>query len=138
MYCPQCHQEINDHDQFCSYCGTKILKPIHNCPNCGHEIADYETVCSHCGYQLPVQRVEIPKQRYKITAIFLGVVFGGLGVHNFYLGYSSKGFIQLVLFLSGILTLGLTMFVAVIWGFVDVILLLAGSIDRDGDDHLLM
>ena len=67
----------------------------------------------------------------------LGIFLGGMGVHNFYLGYSSKGFIQVCLFFGGILTFGLSTFIASLWGFVEGVLLLSGSIERDGDDQLL-
>ena len=72
-----------------------------------------------------------------MIAAVLGLILGGLGIHNFYLGYSSKGFIQIVLFFMGIISFGLTTFISVIWGIVDALLILTGSIERDGDDHLL-
>jgi hypothetical protein len=37
----------------------------------------------------------------------------------------------------GILTFGLTTFVSVVWGIIDALLILTGSIERDGDDNLL-
>ena len=57
----------------------------------------------------------------KIAAGLLGIFVGGLGIHRFYLGYTSIGLIQLVL---TILTCG----VAHMWGFVEGILILCGSV----------
>lgn len=94
-------------------------------------------ICSHCGYQLPINIKKPIIQKSRMIAGILGIFLGGLGVHNFYLGYSSKGFIQVCLFLGGFLTFGLTSLVASLWGFVEGILLLSGTIYRDGDDQLL-
>ncbi len=138
MFCPQCYHELNDSDQFCYYCGAKIELPIQHCPNCGHEIHKQDHNCSHCGYQLPLQRTKVVYPKRKIVAIILGLILGGLGIHNFYLGYSSKGFFQIVLFFVGLLTFGATTFLAIIWGLIDVCALLLGIINRDGDDHLLI
>lgn len=137
MYCQNCGKELNENDQFCGNCGAKVIQPRKNCPNCGSPVQLGEQVCSHCGFHLPIEVKKTIIQKSRILAGLLGIFLGGIGVHNFYLGYSSKGFIQVCLFLGGILTLGLTSFAAALWGFVEGILLLCGTIDRDGDDHLL-
>ena len=61
-----------------------------------------------------------PKQW--IVAVLLAFFLGTLGIHNFYLGYTTKGIIQLVLTLTffGILVSG-------IWAFIDFIMLLMRS-----------
>lgn len=137
MYCQNCGKELNETDQFCGSCGAKVIQLRRNCPNCGASIESFDQVCSHCGYQLPVEVKQPIIQKSRVVAGLLGIFLGGMGVHNFYLGYSSKGFIQVCLFFGGILTLGLTSFAAALWGFVEGILLLCGSIERDGNDHLL-
>lgn len=43
-----------------------------------------------------------------------------------------------MLFFSGILTVWLTTFIAIVWGIIDAIMITFGSIDRDGDDNLLL
>ncbi len=45
------------------------------------------------GYQ---PYVRVPGADKKITAGILGLLFGGLGVHKFYLGYTGAGVIQLL------------------------------------------
>ena len=63
------------------------------------------------------------QQRSKIAAGILGILFGSLGVHNFYLGNTSKGIIQLMLTLVGWIVL-IGPFVAALWGFVEGLLIL--------------
>ncbi len=72
-----------------------------------------------------------------IVAALLAFFLGGLGIHNFYLGYKSKAIIQLILGLLALLTFGLTGFVSGIWAFVEFILLLTGGISTDGDGRPL-
>ena len=76
------------------------------------------------GYQMGVQ----PKS--KIAAGLLGIFLGGWGVHNFYLGYTSKAVIQIVVSLC-------TCGIGAIWGFVEGIMILAGSINTDADGRPL-
>ena len=61
-----------------------------------------------------------PKQW--IVALLLAFFLGALGVHNFYLGYTTKGIIQLVLTLTFIGLIG-----SGIWAFIDFIMLLMRS-----------
>lgn len=45
--------------------------------------------------QQPVYMVpQTPKSR--VTYIILGLLFGGIGIHNFYAGYSGRGILQLI------------------------------------------
>ena len=69
-------------------------------------------------YGQPV--VGAPKQW--IVAVILAFFLGTLGVHNFYLGYTTKGIIQLVISLTvvGLIVTG-------IWAFIDFIMLIMRS-----------
>ena len=75
-------------------------------------------------YGQPV--VGAPKQW--IVAVILAFFLGTLGVHNFYLGYTTKGIIQLVLTLTFI-----GLIVSGIWAFIDFIMLLMRSGDYATD-----
>jgi TM2 domain-containing membrane protein YozV len=72
----------------------------------------------------------------KMAAGLLGIFLGWLGVHNFYLGYTSKAVIQLVVSILGILTscliIGAFAIMGMgIWGLIEGIFILTGKIDRD-------
>lgn len=133
MRCYHCGQEVNITDVFCKYCGVRLNELIYYCTNCGKEISAIDGTCLHCGYQNKDQR-----QRYtvksRIVAGMLGIFFGGLGIHNFYLGYSSKGFIQLTLSILGLFTLGITSIISLIWGLVEGVMILMGYVKKDGND----
>ena len=81
-------------------------------------------------YGQPV--VGAPKQW--IVAVLLAFFLGTLGIHNFYLGYTTKGIIQLVLTLTFI-----GLIVSGIWAFIDFIMLLmrAGSFATDAQGQPL-
>lgn len=65
-----------------------------------------------------------PQPKSKIAAGLLGIFLGGLGIHRFYLGYTTIGIIQLVLTLVvGIFTFGLVG----LWGVIEGIMILAGA-----------
>ena len=66
----------------------------------------------------------------KMAAGLLGIFLGAFGVHNFYLGYTTKAVIQLCLTL---LSCGILSFASGIWGFIEGIMLLTGSINVDGN-----
>lgn len=69
-------------------------------------------------------------QRSKMAAGLLGIFLGGFGVHSFYLGDNKKGVIQIVV---TFVTCGL----AALWGFIEGIMILAGSISTDADGRPL-
>lgn len=60
------------------------------------------------------------QQKSKIIAGILGIFLGGFGIHNFYLGRTTRAVIQLVL---TIFTFG----VASLWGFIEGILILVSA-----------
>ena len=58
-----------------------------------------------------------------MTAGLLGIFLGGLGIHNFYLGYTGKAIAQICL--------NLCFGIGAIWGLIEGIMILTGSIDKD-------
>ena len=137
MYCQNCGKALSDKDVFCPDCGVKVQSDKIYCQNCGAEIDSYTSICSKCGYHIPPKVVKTSSPKYKVTAGLLGIFLGGLGIHNFYLGYSSKGVIQLALFFGGLFTCGLTTLGASVWGLIEGILILTGDIDRDVDGNFI-
>lgn len=66
----------------------------------------------------------------KMAAGLLGIFLGAWGVHNFYLGFTKKAIIQIVVTL-------VTCGIGGIWGFIEGILILCGKIDADADGNPL-
>ena len=82
----------------------------------GYEQAAY--AAGQQAYGQPV--VGAPKQW--MVAVLLAFFLGTLGVHNFYLGYTTKGIIQLVLTITVI-----GIFVSGPWALIDFIMLIMRS-----------
>ena len=62
----------------------------------------------------------------------LGII--AFGVHNFYLGYTGKAVAQLLI---TILSCGVLSFASGVWGLIEGILILTGSITVDGNGNEL-
>ena len=64
-----------------------------------------------------------------IVALALAFFLGAIGAHNFYLGYTKKGVLQLGLIVIG----GLVVAAVALWGFVEFIMIIigAGGYDKD-------
>ena len=93
------------------------------CQTCGCNLPDNAAVCSNCGTRF-AQPVYAGEQKSKIAAVILGIIFGGLGLHNFYLGYTGRALLQLVLTICSV-------GIASLWGFIEGILILVGTITHD-------
>lgn len=65
-------------------------------------------------------------QKSKIVAGLLGLFLGGLGVHNFYLGYTGKAVAQLLLTLIGWVIL-IGPIISGIWALIESVLILCSS-----------
>lgn len=91
-----------------------------------------------CNQQgMPVGQVS---QKSKVVAALLAFFLGEFGIHNFYLGYTQRGLIQLILFVVGcataIVLVGfLVLFVLGIWIINELVMILSGKVpyDRDGN-----
>lgn len=68
-------------------------------------------------------------QKSRIAAGLLGIFLGSLGVHNFYLGNTGKAVAQLLI---SLLSLGYLSGISAIWGLIEGIMILTGSIAVDG------
>lgn len=113
------------------------------CPNCGEKLAEGADVCLKCGKMVNGKGVnlnfqtDIPEGRKsKVVAALLAFFLGALGIHNYYLGYSSKGTAQLLLTLVGcIIVIG--PLIAGVWALVEFVQILTGSIDDANGNKLL-
>lgn len=150
--------------KMCKNCGSLMDDNFSNCTNCG---APLEVAAAPApGAPVPPQGAPVPPQgqvppqgapvppqqpypgqpayqqypgqpmyqdptlKSKVLAGILGLVFGGFGVHNFYLGYTSKAVIQIVV---TFVTCG----IGSLWGFIEGIMILCGSIKTDAQGRPL-
>ena len=124
MFCRNCGKEMANNAAVCVNCGVAAGQGVNFCYNCGQPTFPNAAVCTRCGVALN-RMVATGEQKSKLTAGLLGIFLGGLGVHNFYLGYTGKGVAQILLsFCFGL---------GAIWGFIEGILILTGSINKDAE-----
>lgn len=118
------------------------------CPNCGLNNPDNALNCSACGAALgaqapgaapPVTPTAAPvAQKSKLTAGLLAIFLGTLGIHNFYLGFTTKAIIQLVVSLLGAAAFGIGPIAIGIWALVEGIMILTGKINTDANGVALI
>ena len=87
MYCRNCGKEISEQAVVCVNCGVQKGAGNSFCYNCASETIPEQVVCTKCGVSL-VAAAAVPGAKSKIAAGLLGILLGGFGVHNFYLGYT--------------------------------------------------
>lgn len=131
MFCKNCGQQIDPNAAVCIHCG--VAKNMGNkfCANCGEPANPGAAVCVKCGAPLNSAMggyggagAGAPKS--KMVAGLLGIFLGSFGIHNFYLGFTKKAIIQIVV---TIVTCG----IGGIWGFIEGILILCGNINADAN-----
>ena len=140
MFCRNCANEMDPRAVVCVKCGVPVGAGDTYCPNCAAPTPPGAVICTNCGVQL--HSVGAPNmngmppmngaaQKSKIAAGLLGVFLGSLGIHNFYLGYTSRAVAQLLITL---LSCGLLSPVSAICGLVEGILILTGdrNVDANG------
>ena len=108
------------------------------CTNCGQELKSNVKFCLNCGKEVNIEskitNINLQNQKSKIAAGILGIFLGAFGVHNFYLGYTGKAVGQLLL---TVLSCGLLSFVSSVWGLIEGIMILTGSINQDAQGNPL-
>ena len=122
MFCRNCGNEMDNAAAVCVKCGVAAGNGVNFCHNGGAQSVPGAAVCTRCGVAF-AQPVPAGEQKSKMAAGLLGVFLGGVGAHNFYLGYTGKAVAQIVL--------SMCFGVGAIWGFIEGILILCGKIDKD-------
>ncbi len=129
MYCRNCGKEVSEQAVMCVACGVPPKSGRKFCQNCGVETNPNAEICTKCGVRLAVGPIgEATKS--KLAAGLFGIFLGGLGVHRFYLGYVGIGIAQIAVTL-------VTCGIGAIWGFIEGILILTGSINKDAQGNPL-
>ncbi len=141
-FCKNCGEAyMTDEAVMCVKCGTKKGVGNHFCHNCGIPVDPNADVCLTCGVALK-KGVAGGDAKSKIAAGLLAIFLGSFGVHNFYLGYTSKAVMQLVLTIVGMVLscafVGVFIVLGVeIWAIVEGVMILIGKIDTDAQGNLL-
>ncbi len=137
-FCKNCGEAyMTDEAVMCVKCGVAKGQGTNYCHNCGKPLAPNANVCTSCGVPAGAT-ARTGGAKSKIIAGLLGIFLGAFGVHNFYLGYTQKAVIQLVLSLVGIvltcIVIGAFLVMGIsIWGLVEGIMILVGKIDKDAN-----
>lgn len=117
MYCKSCGNYMGD-SAYCSKCGAKAEGSDANF-----------TINDDPNHSTSHHNVE---RKSKLAAGLLGIFLGGLGIHNFYLGFTNKAITQLLLGTIGWILI-IPGCVSWIWGLIDGILILSGSVPTDAN-----
>lgn len=140
--CPQCGTPILPNSAFCAQCGAAVAAaqqpetasqpnpPVSNAQWTQTQ-QSYSQTPPQQPYQQPYQQAPyqqpiMPKS--KLAAGLLAIFLGSIGIHNFYLGYTNRALIQL---LVTVCTCGLGGVAMGIWALVEGIQILTGSIVTD-------
>lgn len=121
MFCKQCGKPIDDGQELCADC--KANQSTQGSSNAQSQTMNANVNAGNANYN--------PAAKSKMAAGLLGIFLGSLGVHNFYLGYTGKAVAQLLMTLLSFLTCGLTAVGAWVWGLIEGIMILTGSINTD-------
>ncbi len=128
MYCKECGSQISNDAKFCPYCGTRQID-VNKAEDPFEKYYDDPTsnATVNANYQ----------PRSRVAAGLLGILLGYLGIHNFYLGYNEKAVAQLLLTVVGwVVVIG--PMIAVIWGLIEGIMILTGSMNEDAKGYKLV
>lgn len=132
MYCKNCGNPVDPNAAVCLNCGCAKGTGLSYCHNCGQPLTPGAAICTNCGYA--ATPAANPNAKSKLAAGLLGIFLGGIGVHNFYLGFTGKAVAQLLI---SVLSCGALSVVSGIWGLIEGIMILAGNINKDAKGDLL-
>lgn len=137
MYCRECGQIIGNDSLKCTNCGTRKGLGENYCYRCGSRIKSQNIeACEFCGAKLNNNNIAEVNIKNKLLAVLLALFLGGMGIHRFYLGYIKIGIVQLILWILGYFTSGITWIIAQIWAVTEAILIFLGKI-KDSEGHPL-
>jgi TM2 domain-containing membrane protein YozV/RNA polymerase subunit RPABC4/transcription elongation factor Spt4 len=130
VYCRNCGNVVADQAVICPKCGVAPLNGRNVCWSCGQQTNPLAEICVKCGVRLTPAYAARQGTKSKLAAGLLGIFLGGFGVHRFYLGYIGIGIAQIVVTL---ITFGF----GALWGFIEGILILVGSMNKDAMGYAL-
>lgn len=122
MYCKNCGKPMVNEAVVCVSCGVPKGVGANFCWNCAAQCNPMAAVCTNCGVQL--DSVGGLSDKSKMVAGLLGIFLGSVGIHRFYLGFTTIGIIQIVVTL-------VTCGIGSLWGFIEGIVILCGGMNKD-------
>ena len=135
-FCKNCGEPyMTDEAVMCVKCGVAKGQGNNYCHNCGKPLAPDAAVCLNCG--VANKQAPAPDAKSKLVAGLLAIFLGTFGVHNFYLGYTQKGVIQLLITLLGSCLFFIGPIVTAIWALIEAIFIFTGKINVDGKGNPL-
>ena len=138
VFCPKCKKRVDSFSTTCSWCNTSFMTDT-------NEKSTFQENASviHPTYTVseshPIkQYTPTESSKSRLVAALLAFFLGEFGAHRFYVGKTTSGGIQLVLFIVGLIlcvvVVGIVpLLISVIWSLIDFIIILCGSFkDKDG------
>lgn len=119
MICKNCRADIKSDETVCKFCGSEVERPqatqniIINNYNYAAEKSETKQNSTNINHTINTHLVS---SKNKTVALILCIVFGYFGVHQFYVGKSSKGW--LYLFTMGLFGFG--------W-LIDIVVIATGN-----------
>ncbi len=157
--CSSCGERLSPRAKFCDCCGEaqKIPHPLPHdgesrtktgselqekfCFACGETINGRAEICPYCGVRQqnvgssqPEYMGEAATSSKKTSAALLAFFLGGLGIHKFYLGYSTSGLIML---LVSLISCGLLALPIGIIALVEGVIYLTKSNEQFYEEYIL-
>lgn len=148
MFCKMCGKEIPEGKELCDECAVKAqnttsTESTTNTTASENTTAQSQTVNNQNTTNSNAQNATVinnsqvnnnPQAKSKLCAGLLGIFLGAFGVHNFYLGFTTKAVVQLLVSLvGGLITCGIATVAIQIWGLVEGIMILCGNIQADAN-----
>lgn len=146
MFCKSCGKEIPEGKELCDECAAKANEnvviegtTVENTTSSNQTENPEATVVNNTQYNSNNTTTnQNPNAKSKMAAGLLGIFLGSLGIHNFYLGYTGKAVAQLcITLIGGAITCGIASIATYVWGLVEGIMILTGSINTDANGNPL-
>lgn len=149
MKCEKCGAELTEGQRFCSACGAPVAAANGAAADGGPVPPQAGTVPPQPGYvppqpgyappqpQQPFQPVPVATKS-RTAAGILGILLGGLGIHKFYLGYSTAGLVMLLISLvAGVFSFGIASCVIWIIGIIEGVIYLTKTDQQFYNEYVL-
>lgn len=124
MFCKNCGSPM-DSVYACTRCGAQQGMGYNFCANCGRPLQPGSMACTVCGASALGNVAPAGERKSRLVATLLCFFLGGIGIHDFYLGYTKNGILKIVLTCC-------TGFGGGLWALIDFIRLLTGGLHTDG------